>query len=139
MKNFKTPGFLQPINATSMRRMNRSIILELVRQEGPIARSEISQALDLSMPTVMRIVDELVMEGLVRSIGEKKGTTGHPREMLEYNKNGFAVIGVDLGGTKLYGALANIGGEILDEVYRSQHGSTGEKSFAPCCVPLLKA
>jgi glucokinase len=130
MKNFKTPGFLKPINATSMRRMNRSIILELVRQEGPIARSEISQALDLSMPTVMRIVDELVTEDLVRSIGEKKGNTGHPREMLEYNKNGYAVIGVDLGGTKLYGALANIGGEILDEVYRSQHGSTGEKSFA---------
>jgi glucokinase len=133
MKNFKTPGFLHPINATSMRRMNRSIILELVRQEGPLARSEISQALDLSMPTVMRIVDELLMEGLVRPIGEKKGNTGHPREMLEFNKNGYAVIGVDLGGTKLYGALANIGGEILDEVHRSLHGSTGEKSFTLLC------
>lgn len=133
MHNFKTPGFLQPINATYMRRMNRSIILELVRQNGPMARSEISRALKLSMPTVMRIVDELVSEGLVQPIGDIKGVTGHPRQMLEYNKNGYAVIGVDLGGTKLYGALANIGGEILDEISRPYHGTTGESSFTLLC------
>ena len=120
MKNYKMPGFMKAIQATSMRHMNRSMILELVRQEGPMARSEISQALELSMPTVMRIVDELIAEGLVQAIGDQKGETGHPREMLEINKNGYAVIGVDLGGTKLYGALANIGGEVLDEVYQAQ-------------------
>jgi glucokinase len=49
---------------------------------------------------------------------------------LEYNKSGSAVIGIDLGGTKLYGALANIGGEILGEVHKKQHCSTGEESFA---------
>lgn len=133
MKNFTTPGFLQPINATHMRRMNRSIILELVRQNGPMARSEISRSLKLSMPTVMRIVDELISEDLIHPIGDTKGETGRPRQLLEYHKQGYAVIGVDLGGTKLYGALANIGGEILDEIYRPQHGSTGESSFKLLC------
>jgi glucokinase-like ROK family protein len=136
MKNNKMPGFMKAINATSMRHMNRSMILELVRQEGPMARSQISQALELSMPTVMRIVDELIAQDFIQAIGDQKGDTGHPREMLEYNKNGYAVIGVDLGGTKLYGALANIGGEVLDEVYQSQHGSTGENSFSRLCTIL---
>jgi len=133
LNNLKSPGFLQPINATHMRQMNRSIILELVRQNGPISRSEIGRALKLSLPTIMRLVDELITEGLIRSIGDTQGKSGRPRELLEYNKDGYAVIGVDLGGTKLYGALANIGGEILEEAHRPQHQSTGEKSFKILC------
>jgi glucokinase len=118
------------INAKQMRQVNRSAILELIRQYSPIARSEISRLLEISMPTVIRIVDELIEDGLVRSTGETAGEAGRPRELLEYNKSGSAVIGIDLGGTKLYGALANIGGEILGEVHKSQHSSTGEESFA---------
>ncbi len=117
------------INATQMKWVNRSAILELIRQYSPIARSEISRLLKLSMPTAMRIVDELIRDDLVRSTGETAGVAGRPRELLEYNKNGGAVIGIDLGGTKLYGALATIGGEILGDVIKQQHDSSGEKSF----------
>jgi glucokinase len=81
------------------------------------------------MPTAMRIVDELIKDDLVRPTGEMAGATGRPRELLEYNKNGGAVIGIDLGGTKLYGALATIGGEILGDVIKNQHDTSGDKSF----------
>jgi len=127
MKNWLIP---RTINATQMKHVNRSAILELIRQYGPAARSEISRTLKLSMPTVIRIVDELICDGLVRSTGETAGKTGRPRELLEYNRLGGCVIGIDLGGTKLYGALANIGGEILGDVRKSQHGSSGEECFA---------
>jgi glucokinase len=113
-----------------MRQVNRSAILELIRQFSPIARSEISRSLKLSMPTILRIVDELLEDGLVRPTGETAGAAGRPRELLEYNRNGGAVIGIDLGGTKLYGALSNLGGDILGEVHESQHASTEEESYA---------
>jgi predicted NBD/HSP70 family sugar kinase len=77
----------------------------------------------------MRIVDELIADNLVRSTGETAGNTGRPRELLEFNKNGGVVIGIDLGGTKLYGALANLGGEVIGEVYKNQHLSLGNESF----------
>ena len=112
-----------------MKQVNRSAILEFIRQSNTTARSEISRLLELSMPTVIRIVDELIEDGLVRSTGETAGEAGRPRELLEYNKSGSTVIGIDLGGTKLYGALANIGGEILGEVHKKQHSSTGDESF----------
>jgi glucokinase len=121
------------INATQMRQVNRSAILELVRQNSPIARSEVSRELGLSMPTIMRIMDEMIEEGLIRPTGEMAGETGRPRELLEYNKEGYTVIGIDLGGTKLYGAQANIGGEILQEVRLDQHNSSGEESFERVC------
>jgi glucokinase len=129
MKNLITPAYLHPVDPAQMRQVNRSIILEIVRQNSPIARSEISRALGLSMPTIVRIMDDLVGEGLVRYTGETAGSAGRPRELLEYNKDGFAVIGIDLGGTKLYGALADIGGEILGEARRDQHHTSGEDSF----------
>jgi len=49
--------------------------------------------------------------------------------MLEFNGDGHVVIGVDLGGTNLYAALATISGEILVEADRAQHKSSGEKCF----------
>src|SRR5262249_46389492 len=38
-------------------------------------------------------------------------------------------IGIDLGGTKMFGAIAALGGNILDEVEFSRHGTSGEASF----------
>lgn len=125
----KFAEFLQPIDATHMRRVNRSVILELIRQNTPVARSEISRALGLSMPTVMRIVDELIHEGLVSETGETASSSGRPRQLLKFNKDGYAVIGVDLGGSKMYGALANIGGDIIGEVDRIRHASNGQDCY----------
>jgi glucokinase len=120
---------LRIINAHQMRSVNRTAVLELIRQNGPIARSEIARQLGLSQPTVMRIIDELIPKMLVRYTGETEGTRGRSRDLLEYYKEGWSVIGIDLGGTKMFGALANIGGEIQSEVTVNGHGTQNEASF----------
>jgi glucokinase len=117
------------INASQMRRVNRAAILELIRQAGPIARSEIARKLGLSQPTVMRIVDELLEKEMVRYNGETEASRGRRRDLLEYFNDGHAVIGIDLGGTKMFGALANIGGEIQAELTVDGHGTQEEASF----------
>jgi glucokinase len=118
------------ITATEMRSVNRSAVLDYVRRNGPAARSVIAHDLELSIPTVMRIVDELIATGWVRPAGKKEWSSGRRRDLLEYYKDGHAVIGVDLGGTKMFGALANIGGEILGELTIDGHGTTGDESYA---------
>jgi glucokinase len=40
------------------------------------------------------------------------------------------VIGIDLGGTSLYGALANIGGEVLEELSARQQELSPEENYA---------
>ncbi len=117
------------ITASAMRDINRSAILEIIRRECPISRTSIAQRLDISLPTVMRIVDELVQEGFVRPQGTSEWSGGRRRPLLEFNSDGYVVIGVDMGGTKMYGAASDLGGRILDEVYISRHGSSGEDSF----------
>ena len=118
------------ITASAMRDINRSAILEIIRREGPISRTAIAKKLDVSLPTVMRIVDGLVDEGFARPHGESEWSGGRRRPLLEFNADGHVVLGVDLGGTKMYGALADLGGNILDEVNLARHGTLGEESFA---------
>jgi glucokinase len=117
------------ITASAMRAINRSAILEIIRREGPISRTAIAERLDVSLPTVMRIVEGLVLEGFIRPHGTTEWSGGRRRPLLEFNSSGFVVLGVDMGGTKMYGALSDLGGHILDEVNVSRHGTSGEDSF----------
>ena len=117
------------ITSSAMRDINRSAILEIIRRESPISRTAIAQRLEVSLPTVMRIVEELVEEGFVRPHGSTEWSGGRRRPLLEFNADSYVVLGVDMGGTKMYGAISNLGGNILDEVNIGHHGTTGEDSF----------
>jgi glucokinase len=117
------------ITASAMREINRSAILEIIRRESPIARSTIAHRLDVSLPTVMRIVDGLIDEGFVRLHGGTEWSGGRRRPLLEFDEGGHLILGVDMGGTKIYGALSDLGGNILDEVNVTRHGTSGEDSF----------
>ena len=57
--------------ARLLRTINRSSLLELVRENSPLSRSQIAKTLNISLPTVMRIVDNLIAEGLIRETGRK--------------------------------------------------------------------
>lgn len=112
-----------------MRAINRSAILEIIRRESPVSRTAIAERLDVSLPTVMRIVDELVEEGFVRPQGSTEFTGGRRRPLLEFDTVNNLILGFDLGGAKMYGAISNFGGKVLDQVHINQHGTTSEESF----------
>jgi glucokinase len=117
------------ITASDMREINRSAILEIIRKESPIARSTIAEHLKTSLPTIMRIVDDLIEEGLVRPQGSTEWSGGRRRPLLEFNAGGFVVLGVDMGGTKMYGAISDLGGNILEDIHLTRHGTLGEDSY----------
>ena len=118
------------ITSAEMRGINRSAILELIRRESPIARSTIAQRLGVSLPTVMRIVDGLIKDGFVRLQGKTEWSGGRRRPLLEFNADGYVVLGVDMGGTeRIYGALSEIGGKLIEEVEMDRHGASGDECY----------
>jgi predicted NBD/HSP70 family sugar kinase len=121
------------ITASDMREINRSAILETIRRESPISRTAIAERLDVSLPTVMRIVDELMEDGFVRPLGSTEWSGGRRRALLEFNAEGYVVIGVDMGGTKMYGAVSDLGGNILDEVDMGLHQESAEENYDRLC------
>ncbi len=121
--------FPRTITASEMRRINLAAVLDLIRRETPISRTAIAEKLDLSLPTVMRIVDELVEEELVVAANGSEWSGGRPRSLLSFNGASNVVIGVDLGGTKMFGAVSDLSGHILNEIAFEQHETTGEDSY----------
>ncbi len=115
----------QTATARLMRNVNRAAILDLVRQQGPIARPEIARRLQLSLPTVMRIVDGLLADDLVRAEGRGEGLVGRPSALVHFNGSAYGVVGVDLGGTKMFGTLADLAGTIEHEVYMAHNATQG--------------
>jgi len=117
------------ITASDMREINRSAILEIIRRESPLSRTAIAEQLNVSLPTVMRIVDELEADGFVRAEGSTEWSGGRRRPLLEFNADGFVVLGVDMGGMKFYGAVSDLGGKVLSEIDMGRHGRTSEGNY----------
>ncbi len=107
----------QKVDSEVMIRVNRRIILQLIRQKHLISRAELVKFTGLAAPTVSRIVDRLVNdENLVRygRIGDSSG--GRPPVILEFNSKGKHVLGIDLGATLIRGVMADLDAEIEMEV-----------------------
>jgi len=117
------------ITASDMRAINRSAILEIIRRESPISRTTIAERLNASSPTILRIVDDLIDEGFVRLQGATEWSGGRRRSLLEFNADGYLVLGVDMGGTNMYGAISNLGGNIIDEINITRRGNSGDENF----------
>jgi predicted NBD/HSP70 family sugar kinase len=102
--------------AKLMRRLNHSAVLDVVREHSPISPTGISDCLKLTLPTVIRILKELEVEGLIRETGLTQASGGRPRVLVEFNPSNSAVIGIDLSGAKMYGAISDLGGTIQEEI-----------------------
>lgn len=100
-------------DSTLLRRVNESAVLELLREEGPLARAEIARRLRLSPPTITRIVADLIDHGIVLEHSAGDSTGGRRPTLLEFNARSHLVIGVYVGGQTIAGALADLNGAIL--------------------------
>ncbi|MDR3336813.1 MAG: winged helix-turn-helix domain-containing protein, partial [Treponema sp.] len=76
---------------------NKYNVLRCLIREGPINRAAIAKLADLSIPTVMSIIDDLLEKKVVHSIGKGESSGGKPPEMLEVVPDRFYYIGVDVG------------------------------------------
>ena len=117
----------QVANSQIIRQINRFAILEAIRLHGPISRSLLSQELELSLPTVMRIAQELLDQDLIVDLGLTKSSGGRPPSMLVFNSEAYAVIGVDLGGTNMVGTVVDLAGSIQHEVSFAHKDSHKDK------------
>ncbi len=110
-------------DATLLRKVNESAILEQIRRYGPITRSELARRLHLSLPTITRIVNELLSVGLIVESSTAGSSGGRRPGLLQFNFRSNLIIGVYVGH-KMVAALADLNGEILER--RTQTSLSGE-------------
>lgn len=96
-----------------MKSMNKSIILNKIRKDGPISRAQIARETNLTPPTVSSNVKELLEQKIVeeRDVGESQG--GRKPTMLVINDQAFCIIGVDAGPENIQCIVSDLAGKIL--------------------------
>ncbi|MEP6913944.1 MAG: ROK family transcriptional regulator [bacterium] len=100
--------------SNTIRDINRQIVLNYVRELGPISRAEIARETALQRSTVSLIVDELRGDGLVEEVsGESTG--GRPPSLLSLRTADAVAIGVDLGTVKTIMATSDLAGRVLEQ------------------------
>ena len=100
--------------SNTIRDINRQIVLNYVRELGPISRAEIARETALQRSTVSLIVDELTDHGLVEeSSGESTG--GRPPSLLSLRTADAVAIGVDLGTINTVIAASDLAGRVLSQ------------------------
>lgn len=90
--------------------MNRRLVLKTIWESGAIHKAEIARLTELSLPTVMKITDELLASHLIRSCGKQEGAAGKRPEIYEFAGDRFYSIGIDFAPTVLRALVMDLNG-----------------------------
>ena len=102
-------------NPERNRSHNRRVVLDVVRQLGPVGRMEISRHAHLSTQAVSNIVEDLVADGLLIKAGRLRAGRGLPPIQFAVNPNGGMTAGVEIAADHVSTLLVDIGGRIRAE------------------------
>src|SRR5205085_648669 len=115
---------VQAARSSTIRDINRQIVLNYVRDREPISRAEIARETELQRSTISTIVEDLKAEGLIEEIGEGESTGGRRPTLLRLRASGALAIGVDVTPSCTTVATCDLAGRVLEreEFPMSQRG-----------------
>lgn len=100
-----------------IRKLNEVKILNLLRHDGPISRSEMAKRTSISKVTISEIVKRLSKEGFTKKAGKGDSTSkgGKRPTLIKLNPNKGYVVGIEIKRRQVNIAIANIESKIIDE------------------------
>lgn len=107
-------GRIGPGRPELLRAVNAQEILHFLRVHNPCSRADLVRLSGLSAPTVSNVIAYLHRKGLVDPVGMGSSNGGRPPKLIQFNAQFGNVIGVDIGGSFIRVAVADLNGAILD-------------------------
>lgn len=101
------------INNMDVKRVNRINTLRCLLDCEKISQSELAQKINLSWPTVLQNVKELVALGLVQEVGAYKSTGGRKAKAYSAIPNAKLAVGLDITQNHIGFTLVNLSGIIV--------------------------
>lgn len=111
---------------TDKERKNLSI-LEVVRKNGPISRTDISKLTELNIVTVSNYVSHYIKKGLVIEGELDESTGGRKPVLVELNPKAGYIVGVGLNMMSMVGVLVDLEINVITEVKRERLPENSEK------------
>lgn len=103
---------LQVASSETARRINRDIVLELIRTSQPISRADLARRSGLQRSTVSQIVEQLIQEKWVREGPVASAPRGRRPTMLGLNED-LVAVAVDIHPRQATVAVVDLSGRVL--------------------------
>ncbi len=105
------------VDQTHIRSINQRVILNRIIHTDTISRADLSRQVRISKSAITEIIASLLDIGIIREVGEGSSTPTGGRKpiLLKFNKFYKYIIAIDLSYEDPILALANLGGEIVNE------------------------
>jgi predicted NBD/HSP70 family sugar kinase len=102
-----------PVTPPALRELNQAHVLEVIRRQGPISRSDLVGRTGLAKPTVTAIVAGLLAIGVVQERGTRPahGGSGRPAVLVEFNPRHRLVAGCHIGNWTTTAMIADLDGQ----------------------------
>ena len=114
---------------------SRAVYRDLLRF-GPRSRSELSQRLGLSAPTVTRVSRDLLERDLLHTLTAVPRTKGRPHEPLDIEENrGPRFIGVKVTADEVHAVVTTVRANVLEELVLPLSSTAPRRCWRPSCWP----
>ena len=107
------------------RQQSVRLVVERLLRDRSVSRAEIARSTGLSKQTISEVIRELERDGWVHEDGQIQGTVGRSAVTYALRPDAAFVLGIDLGGTKLHVALADLQGVTVAESIEATAGDGG--------------
>jgi N-acetylglucosamine repressor len=102
-------------NRDLIKAMNRNLILNILRREGELSRTQMTEISGLSVGAVSQIINDLIQNAWILEIGEGDYTGGRRQMRLRLNPTAGYAIGLKLMENRVVGALTSFASTTLLE------------------------
>ncbi|TVU70171.1 MULTISPECIES: ROK family protein [Cobetia] len=112
-----------------LKQLNRSAVLEALRQTPGLTRAEVAQGSKLTKVTVGAAVQALLNEGWLQEGDLQRRGGGRPGRALYLNETRHALVGVEIGVHELHVVTCTLRGTILEERHLALLQTTPEETL----------
>lgn len=98
------------------RQFSLCMVMEAIVHCGPISRASVAKQTGLSKQTISEIARQLEEDGWIRQTGRTSGHVGRTAVTYEIVPDAACIATIDLGGTKVRAAIADLSCQVLAEV-----------------------
>lgn len=102
------------INQERIQKMNRSLMIHLLRKEGVCARTHLAKLSDLKQATVTNIINDFLDCGLVKEVGYIAGDKGRRSIGISINNDDFGVMGIQVARKNYKMGIFDLSGNLVD-------------------------
>jgi len=105
---------MRKANNSEVKKINKNNVFRYINCREHASKPDIANALDLSTPTILQIVNELIAEGYVIEVGEYASTGGRKATAIATVKEISKALGIDITQNHISLVLTDLSGEVLN-------------------------